>query len=182
MKKNKFLALALVALCAGGLCSCNPDKDIEDDLTTFSLTADTPYLVENYTQADTSAVYGHTFSLTLEGTNCIPVGGVSPMNEAFVNVLPASTVCKSSATIVEYGKAKSISAIKSIPSSGYASSVTLQKHYGYVVKVVGEANVNSYNNPNYHDPADMYLRFYVEDELDNGGYSIVVQYPFTVTE
>ncbi len=179
MKKIKFLAIAMAMLAVAGLTSCNRDKDL--DIKTYDLTNATPYVVTDYDYTPTAA-YGVSFTLGVEGETLMAINGLSKVKEAYYSVLSANAQFPCDASIVDVGKARSVSSIKEIPTSGYEPQVAAQEGHGYVMKIECNAIANSYPGAPVTDPETMYVRFIITEAIEAGGYKVAIEYPFEVEQ
>lgn len=178
MKKIKFLAFALIAMAVVGLASCKGTE--EEDIQTYDLTNATPYVVSNYDYTPTAA-YGVSFTLGIEGDSLMAINGLSSVKDGFTNLLPSTAQFASDASIVDFGKARKVSSVDEIPTTGYASKALAQEGHGYVMKIESNSIATNYPNATVRDPETMYVRFIITEATENG-YKIAVEYPFEVTE
>lgn len=175
MKKRNFLTAVLVAALSLVAVSCGEPSE-KDGFYSMDLNAENTFTITDYQEHDPEAGYPMTLSLRLEGGKLVVEGGRCDARPG--TQLPTQNKYDTKATIVDYGKCGSIKSIKNIPTEGYEKSVACEEGHGYIIKAEGASNINAYNLP-IHDPADLYIRVYVE-EPTAGGYKIYYQYPFVV--
>ena len=89
--------------------------------------------------------------------------------------------------IADYGKAKSLSKVTSIPAaSAFSDKVAVEAGHGYVIKAYGTAGLTAIGAAAHHtglfDPEPMYVRICLTEELDGGGFKMSYEYPFVPTE
>ena len=182
MKKLHFMTVALACIVAFASVSCNEETNADDragiDYKTIDLTADNSLLIENVSEQDPEAAYPVSMSMKLDGTNLVVSGKVTYPREGLG--LGLGQPCANDAAIADYGKAHSLGSISKIPEeSEFSNNIACQVGHGYVIKAWGNANLNAYGQPTIHDPAPFYVRVYIADELENGGFRVRYQYPFT---
>lgn len=179
MKKMFFLAAAFA--CAIGLVSCGDNGNSEENLQfeQFNLTTENPLTIE-VIEHDPTASYPVAFTLKLENGNIVAKGGNAlPTEEALSHNLP-NNPCSSTACIADYGKVKSLEKISKYPdSTEFAANQIATLEHGYVIEAHGSHNINSYNIDGLRDPESVYMRIYLEEEIENG-YKIRYEVPFVV--
>lgn len=173
MKKRNFMAVMMAAALALVSVACNPDE--KEGFDQLELTEQTSIVIENFNQHDATAAYPITMSVKLEGGYLTAVGGTSKATNALV---PSNIDCLTDVLIADCGKKSSLKSVKELPAFGTDKKLPIEEKHAYVVKAWGAQDLNSYNNAEIHDPAPMYVRIYVAEALETGGYKIYYQYPF----
>lgn len=179
MKKIKVLAAAFATVLAMSFTSCNKDKDI--DFVSFDLTPKTPYIASNVDVESATAAYYPSFTLGVQNDTLMAIDAISACREQFLAMFPSTSQFTCNDSIIDCGNAKYLADIKEIPTTGYGKFAVAEEGHGYVMKVTGAANLNSYNNPQVKDPEPMYVRLVVKEAIE-GGYAIAIQYPFVIVE
>lgn len=178
MKSMKFMALAMAAVFALFATSCN--KDDKEGFDSMELTSTSALVIKDFQGHDATAAYPLTFSVKLvDGYLTIENGSCKPSPAGVSAGLSADASYNTEALIADFGKSSCLKNVDSYPTSTYEAKVVCEEGHGYVVKAYGKGNVNAYNRPEIHDPADLYVRIYIEEATDNG-YTIRYQYPFEV--
>ena len=105
-----------------------------------------------------------------------------PTDEAVAAGISGTAVCMNAATIADYGKAKSLAAIKTIPeASQFGTEATVAENEGYVLEVHGAARYTEYYGAyGLKDPAKTYIRMCVLEQTSAGVYSVKYSVPFVV--
>lgn len=173
-----FMAVVLTL----GFTSCK-DKEVEG-LQTWNLTSAAPFVVSNYVAPGLSpdSTYGLSFVAQLNGGNNMTVKGLTPT--VFYAALIANQqngLLTSKVSIADFGKSKSLADVTSIPNDGaFKESVSLEMEHGYVMKVQATFDLGQYaeHHPGLRTPSTLFVRIWVEEELDGGGFKISYQYPF----
>lgn len=172
MKKRNFLAIALAAVLTFGLTSCKDDPENYDGLT---MTAETEFDVE-YIDHDATAAYPVHFKIGMLNGELVVTGLKS---KPVITGFPGTMECDSEVSIADYGRCNSLAKIapkkSDIPASTeFGKSKLIEKKHGYVIEAHGSAGFDeTYNhNPQVHDPASMYVRFWVEDMLEDGSLHV----------
>jgi hypothetical protein len=184
MKKFKLFSLAMACLLAFSFTSCGGDDEVEN-AKTFNLSSSAPFVVTNYypTSAKIDSTYALSFTAALSN-GYITVTGQKP-TEGYFAVLSHDFV--TGVKIADYGKAKSLSKVTSIPAAGkFSNKVAVEKGHGYVIKAYGTLDLAALgaaaHHPGLYNPDTLYIRVCLEDELDNGGFKMTYEYPFVPTE
>lgn len=177
MKKLHFLPILAVvfALCATG---CKPDPEVEQQFAQYTLTVDNPLALECI-EHDPTAAYpvAITLKINAEGQIVAEGGQALPTEQALSNNLP-NNPCKSTARIADCGEVKGLSKVTKYPEEDqYAPNQVAALEHGYVIEAHGAHNVSSYGIPALQDPASVYMRVYLEEEVV-GGYKIRYEIPF----
>ena len=181
MKKIKLLAVALLATLTVGLTSCNKDDKIPYDGETLK---DGAYIEKHDFGTDPTASYKLHFKFGYNQGNVEVIGLTSPG-------IPSGLTnqnCVTGVAIMDFGKCNGLSKIDAYPSDNAfldanekpVTSVKAEQKHGYVIKVWGAHNLDSYQNPDIHDPKPAYIRLWIE-ELE-GDMKCRYEYPWVPTE
>lgn len=186
MKKLNILSIFMAAVLALGFTSCK-EEEVENSKT-WNLTNNTPFVVSDYIAPGVApdSTYGLSFQITLRDGNNVVVSGLIPSKfyYALVNYANSGQL-NANVSIADFGKAKSLSKVTSIPGEGaFKDKVALEVDHGYVMKVQAPLDLKQFtaHHPGLVTPSTIYVRFCVEEELDGGGFKLTYQYPFTPTE
>lgn len=181
MKKLSIIALAVAFLCALGVSSCDKQKENEINFTQWKLTADNPLTITEISH-DPAAAYPVCFNVKLENGMIVVEGSAAhPTEAALSNNLPDNPY-PSVAVISDCGEMKGLAKIKEYPAADtYAANQIAAVEHGYVVEAHGAANINSYGIAALQDPTSVYMRIWIEQEIE-GGYNIRYEVPFYLPE
>lgn len=181
MKKMRFLAIAMASLLTFGLVSCGEPEN-EDNYQTINLSATTFLEIETQVH-DQNAAYPVHFKMTLDGGKLVVEGLDSRASETgLANGLSDYSLFHSTAKIADFGKVGGIAKIDEYPEAttfGH-EALAVEKH-GYVIEVHGSENVNGYENPNLHDPSNLYIRLWLEEPTADG-FKVKYEFPFVPVE
>lgn len=177
MKKRNIFGLFMAAALTLFATSCGKADDREG-FASMELTPENALTITEFMEHDATAAYPMTLSIALVDGQIVVRGGEC---HPVLDQVPQQNTFATEATIADYGKTGSLKSVKEIPTTGYTTSVAPQEEHGYVVKAVAKGNLNAYNNAAIHDPADLYVRIYIEEATENG-YTIRYQYPFVVED
>ena len=162
---------------------CTKDDEKEGiDFQTAELTASKPIEI-TYKTSDPKAGYPVGVRIRLEDGKLIAEGmSTRPTDEAVAAGISGTAVCMNAATIADYGKAKSLAAIKTIPeASQFGTEATVAENEGYVLEVHGAARYTEYYGAyGLKDPAKTYIRMCVLEQTSAGVYSVKYSVPFVV--
>jgi len=167
------MAVMMAAVLALVSVACNPDE--KEGFDQMDLTEQNAILIENFNQHDATAAYPLTLSIKLNAGYLEAIGGVSKATNTLV---PSNIDCLTDVLIADCGKKSSLKSVTELPTFGTDKKVPIEEKHAYVVKAWGAQNLDSYTNDQIHDPAPMYVRIYVAEALETGGFKIYYQYPF----
>ena len=177
MKKMRFLAIAMATILTFGFVSCGPD-DEEIPYEGIELANGEFIEIEDFGN-DASAAYKLHFKVYLSSGNLVVEGLTS---DAALTQIPSTMELNTSAKIADFGKVGGLSKIDEIPADGdFANQQPVAEKHGYVVAAKGAANIDSYQNPQLHDPVQQYMRIWLEEATDKG-YKLRYEFPFVPAE
>lgn len=157
-----------------GFVSCGPDDD-EIPYEGIELSNGQSIEIEDFGN-DATAAYKLHFKVTLSDGKLVAEGLTS---KPVINVLPETMDLATSAKIADCGKVNGLAKIDEAPADAdLADNQEATEKHGYVVAVKGAANIDSYQNPQLHDPAIQYMRIWLEEKTDNG-FKLRYEFPFT---
>lgn len=160
-----------------GMVSCG-DKDKDLAYEGIELANGDCIHIESF-GTDTTAAYKLHFNVWLSDGKLVVEGLTS--TSTFTQI-PATTVLNTNVKIADFGKVGGLSKIDEAPAEGdLADSQTATEKHGYVVVAKGGANLNSYGNAQIHDPAQQYMRIWLEEATDKG-FKLRYDFPFTPEE
>lgn len=170
MKKHCFFAIAMAAVLTLGLTSCKDDDETYDGLT---MTADTEYEIETL-EHDPTAAYPVHFKIGMRNDSIVITNMTS--KPALVE-LPNTMDLSTAATIADCGRTgkldKIAPTVSDIPEAAdFGNGQPIEEKHGYVIEAHGSANLNSYQNDLIHDPTSLYVRFWVEEVLEDGSLHV----------
>lgn len=179
MKKHFLMLFAAAIAMAFVSTSCTKDDEKEGiDFKTAELTASAPVEIE---YAVEGASYPVRARIRLESGKLIAEGVATHPNDAAVSAgAPGTANCMNAAVIADYGKAKSLAAIKTIPAeTEFGAEATVAENEGYVIEVHGTARfTENYGVYGLKDPGKTYIRLCVLDQTASGVYSVKYSVPF----
>ena len=177
MKKMRILALAMATMLTFGMVSCG-DPDEELPYEGIELANGEFIEIESFGN-DASAAYKLHFKVYLSDSKLV-VEGLESKSE--FSMIPATTVLNTAVKIADFGKVGGLTKIDEIPADAdFADSQVATEKHGYVVSAVGAANLDSYGNPDIHDPKMQYMRIWLEEATDKG-YKLRYDFPFVPAE
>lgn len=175
MKKMRFLAIAMATMLTFGMVGCGGNDEPYDGI---ELANGESIEIEDF-GSDATAAYKLHFKVTLANGQ-LSVEGLT--SESALTQIPSTVVLNTTAKIADAGKVGSLSKIDEIPADGdFAAAKTATEKHGYVVSAEGAAKLNSYGNPDIHDPAKQYMRIWLEEATDKG-FNLRYEFPFTPAE
>lgn len=173
----RFLAIAMATILTFGFVSCGPDDD-EIPYEGIELSNGQSIEIEDFGN-DATAAYKLHFKVTLSDGKLVAEGLTS---KPVINVLPETMDLATSAKIADCGKVNGLAKIDEAPADAdLADNQEATEKHGYVVAVKGAANIDSYQNPQLHDPAIQYMRIWLEEKTDNG-FKLRYDFPFVPAE
>ncbi len=145
--------------------ACTPDE-VEGEQT-YRLTEAVPFVLSNYYTGEADSTYALSFALWLRDGR-LEVQGLKP-TVGFHGLLTTSSFV-TGVKIAQYGKARSLHKITSIPADGsFGDKAAVEQGYGYVIKAYGTVDLEAIgattNHPGVVNPDTLYLRLALTDEL-----------------
>ena len=176
MKKMRFLAIAMAAILTLGFVSCGNDDDNPSE--GIELNNGDCIEIEDF-GTDATAAYKLHFKVWLSDGKVVAEGLYS---KSVISILPETMDLATSAKVADMGKVNGLNKLDEIPADEELSDSqdAVEKH-GYIIAVKGAANIDSYQNPDLHDPAQQYMRLWLEEKTDNG-FKLRYEFPFTPEE
>ncbi len=166
----RYLAIAMATLLTFGMTSC---KGGEEDYDGLTMTADTEFELESI-EHDATAAYPVHFKISMRNDSIVVTGMTSKPTLAD---LPNTMDLGTAVTIADCGRAGKLDKIApnvdDLPeASSFGKGQPIEEKHGYVIEAHGNANLDSYQNPAIHDPASLYVRFWVEEVLEDGNLHV----------
>lgn len=190
MKKLNILSIFMAVAVVLALAFTSCKKEEVKNSKSWNLTKSAPFVVKDYVADGVSrdSTYGLSFQAELKGGNSMAVMGLPP--SVFYHALTSfaqNGQLNAKVSIADFGKAKSLSKVTSIPGSGeFKESVSLEVNHGYVMKVEAPIDLAAIGAQAHHPglvtPATLYIRFCTEEELSGDGFKLSYQYPFVPEE
>ena len=180
MKKTRFFAIMMAALMTIGLVSCKNDDEIPYDGKTL---ANGEFIeIESYGN-DNNASYKLHFTMGLENNFLVMTGLDSPIVDPPLGM--PDIECHTGIAIMDFGKVSGLVKIDEIPADNefkdqdnkYVNSLPAVEKHGYVIKVWGAENLDSYQHPQLHDATTQYIRLWLEEQTDNG-FKLRYEFPY----
>ncbi len=162
--------------------ACTTDE-VEGEQT-YRLTEDVPFVLSNYYTGVADSTYALSFAIWLRDGQ-LEVQGLKP-TVGFHGLLTTASFV-TGVKIAQYGKAKTLSKITSIPAAGsFGDKAAVEQGYGYVIKAYGTIDLEAIgattNHPGVVNPDTLYLRMALTEELKEGGFTMAYAFPFVPTE
>ena len=179
MKKARIWAIAMAAFMTVGFVGCG-DKDKDIEYTGNTLKNGESIEINDFGN-DATASYKLHFTLTLKNGFLYTKGLESEPTEEAIKAGITTEKGKTSALIADCGEVKGLSKIEEYPTAGYVDSIAAVEKHGYVMKFKGSANWDMYQNDKIHDPAEQYLRIWLEEQTDEG-FNLRYEWPWVKTE
>jgi hypothetical protein len=176
MKKMRFLAIVMATMLTFGFVSCGNDDEIPYE--GIELSNGQFIEIEDF-GSDATAAYKLHFKVWLSDGKIVAEGLTSkPVN----TLLPETMDLATSAKVADCGKVNGLNKLDKVPAAAdLADNQTAAEKHGYIIVVKGAGNVDSYENPNLHDPAQQYMRLWLE-EKSGDGFKLRYEFPFTPAE
>ena len=176
MKKMRLFAIAMATMLTFGFVSCGNDDEIPYE--GIELSNGQFIEIEDF-GADTTAAYKLHFKVWLSDGKIVCEGLTS---KPTASILPETMDLATSAKVADCGKVNGLNKLDEAPAEAdLADNQTAAEKHGYVIVVKGAANIDSYQNPDLHDPAQQYMRMWLEEKTDNG-FKLRYEFPFTPEE
>ncbi len=172
----------MACMMALSFVACSPDE-VENERT-YRITEEVPFVLSNYYTGEADSTYALSFAIRLRDGQ-LAVQGMKP-TVGFHGLLTTAQFV-TGVKIAQYGKAKSLGDVASIPAAGaFGDQAPVERGYGYVVKAYGtidlEAIGDNTNHPGVVNPDTLYLRLALTEELKEGGFTMAYAFPFVPTE